>query len=104
MIYSEEEKGMWLEDWRQSGKSAWSYAKENKLNPQTFAKWTKAEKSGKALEKTKQCFVEVPMQAIMPVKNIPEILIEKGDVKIHIPLSTGCSELRAVMEGLGRVL
>ena len=104
MVYSEEEKSMWLDDWRQSGKSAWAYAKANKLNPQTFAKWTKAEKSEKALAETKQCFVEVPMQAIMPVKNIPEILIEKGDVKIHIPLSAGCSELRAVMEGLGRVL
>jgi len=45
MIYSEEEKGMWLDDWRQSGKSAWAYAKANKLNLQTFVKWTKAEKS-----------------------------------------------------------
>ena len=36
MQYSEEEKKMWLEDWQQSGKSAWSYAKENRLNPHTF--------------------------------------------------------------------
>ena len=41
MQYSEEEKEMWLEDWRQSGKPAWAYAKANGLNPQTFAKWTK---------------------------------------------------------------
>jgi hypothetical protein len=33
MNYSGEEKAMWLEDWRGSGKSAWSYAKANGLNP-----------------------------------------------------------------------
>jgi hypothetical protein len=26
MQFSKEEKAMWLEDWRQSGKSAWAYA------------------------------------------------------------------------------
>jgi len=43
MNYSKEEKAMWLDDWRQSGKSAWAYAKENGLNLQTFKNWTKAE-------------------------------------------------------------
>ena len=32
------------------------------------------------------------------------ILIEKGDVKIHIPLISGNRELRAVMEWLGCVI
>ena len=100
MRFSKDEKRLWLEDWQQSGKSAWSYAKANGFNPQTFTNWTKAKKT----EITKPCFVEVPLQAIMPAKNIPEILIEKGDVLIHIPLSAGCNELRAVMEGLGRIL
>ena len=98
MPYSTEEKTMWLEDWRQSGKSAWAYAKANGLNTQTFVKWTKTK------EETKACFVEIPMHVIPPDKTIPEILIEKGDVKIRIPLSVGREELRAVMEGLGRVL
>jgi hypothetical protein len=42
----------------------------------------------------------------MPVvtANMPEILIEKGDVKIHIPLMTSRGELRAIMEGLGASL
>jgi len=89
---------MWLEDWRQSGKSAWAYAKENGLNQQTFKTWTKAE--------TKQNFVEVPSNAAVPARvlqsaaQMPEILIEKGDVKIRIPLAIGRCELRAVMEGL----
>jgi len=42
MKFSEEEKAMWLEDWRRSGKKAWTYAKENGLIPQTFVGWTKA--------------------------------------------------------------
>ena len=44
MPYSREEKEMWVEDWQASGKSAWSYAKANGLNPQTFVRWTKGEK------------------------------------------------------------
>jgi hypothetical protein len=34
----------------------------------------------------------------------PEILIEKGEVKIHIPLISGSRELRAVIEWLGRAV
>ena len=43
MSYSKEEKAMWLEDWRKSGKKAWTYARENGLKPQTFVSWTKRE-------------------------------------------------------------
>jgi len=46
MQYSKEEKAMWLEEWRKSGKGAWTYAKANSLNPQTFKKWIKAETKG----------------------------------------------------------
>ena len=98
MQYSEEEKGMWLDDWQQSGKSAWAYAKENGLNTQTFTKWTKAK------EEPTHSFVELSTQVLPTHQYNREILIEKGDVKIHIPLSLNSVELRAVMEGLGRVL
>ena len=99
MRYSEEEKAMWVADWAQSGKSYWSYAKANGLNMQTFKNWTRT----KEKTESSQCFVEilpspVSMQVITPIR---EILIEKGDVKIHIPLSMNVDELRAVMEGLG---
>ena len=96
--YSEEERKMWLEDWKQSGKSAWAYAKENGLNQQTFINWTKTEKE------ISQSFIEIPTKTIQPPQYLPEILIEKGDVKIHIPLMIGRCELRAVMEGLGACL
>jgi len=104
MNYSEEEKAMWLEDWRQSGKSAWGYAKANGLNPQTFSKWTKTG------AETKPCFVEIQAPASADkheppcVQREPEVLIEKGEVKIHIPLISGGRELRAVIEWLGRAV
>ena len=96
MKFSEEEKAMWLEDWRQGGKSAWAYAKANGLNPQTFVKWTKSE------TEAERCFVEVPVMASTPCGQ--EILIEKGEIKIHIPLIPGSRELRAVIEWLGRTV
>ena len=98
MHYSKEEKAMWLEDWRRSGKSAHRYAKENGLTPWTFIRWTKAE------TETERCFVEIPVQGLQPIQPAPEILIEKRDVKIRIPLLIGCNELRAVLEGLGASL
>ena len=103
MQFRKEERAMWVEDWRESGKSAWAYAKANGLNPQTFVRWTKTEAEVKNQpEKAKTSFVEVPAQAIsFPAQ---EILIEKGDVKVHIPLALGRNELRAVMEGLGSAL
>jgi len=98
MKYSEEEKAMWLEDWRQSGKSAWAYAKANGMSPQTFAKWTKTG------EEEKPCFIEVPAPVMASRQSEPEILIERGEVKIHIPLISGSRELRSVIEWLGRAI
>ena len=94
MKFSEEEKAMWLEDWRRSGKSAWAYAKGNGLSPQTFVKWAKTG------AETKPCFVEVPVQAMPGAQCDPEILIEKGEVKIHIPLTIGSSGLRTIIDAL----
>jgi len=94
MKFSKEEKAMWLEDWRRSGKVAWAYAKENGLCPQTFLKWTKVK------AEDSPCFVEVPMKKIQSFEATQEILIERGDVKIHIPMSLGCMELRTVFSAL----
>jgi len=69
------------------------------LVPQTFYRWTKQRTDQKA------DFVEVSKQLIRsPILQTSEILIEKGDMKIHIPISIGCNELRKVMEGLGAAL
>jgi transposase-like protein len=103
MKFSEEEKAMWLEDWRGSGGSAWAYAKANGLNPQTFIKWTKAGTAGET-HGAKPCFVELPAVITPPPQQAREILVEKGDVRIRIPADLGRGELRAIMEGLGGVI
>ena len=97
MHYSKEEKAMWLEDWKQSGKQAWAYARENGIIPQTFVGWVKKE--------TRQPlgFVEV-QQKERPMSQGSGILIEKGELRVHIPLGLGSEELRAVIEGLGTKL
>jgi len=97
MHCSKEEKEMWVEDWKQSGKTAWAYARENGLIPTTFFGWTKSK------TKTKKGFVEIGHRSIITPQS-SEILIEKGDVKIHVPLSIGSTGLRTVMEGLGVAL
>jgi hypothetical protein len=103
--YSEEERAMWLEDWKASGKSLGAYARANGLNPQSLRNW---EKAGAApASQDAQNFIEVKARpaGAMPLPEeipcMPEILIEKGAVRIHIPISINGNELRAVIEGLG---
>jgi hypothetical protein len=49
-------------------------------------------------------FVEIPAASLMTNQQNPEIFIEKGDIKIHIPLEPILRELTAVIEILGKVL
>jgi len=93
MTYSKDEKAMWLEDWAKSGKGAWTYAKENGLIPQTFVTWTKK------IEKEKSGFVEIKPKN-KPQERLSGILIEKGDIKIHIPSGMGSSEMSTIIESL----
>jgi len=93
MSFSKEEKAMWLEDWRQSGKGAWTYAKENGLIPQTFVGWTKKE------QKVKSEFVELQPKIKSQLKQ-SGILIEKGDIKIHLPAGISSNDLSTVIESL----
>ena len=97
MIYSKEEKGRWLEEWKGSGKSAWSFAKEKGLQGQTFLKWVKHERE------SKNGFVEIQTKT-KSVTQLAGIIIEKGDIKVHIPLGVSKSEISTVIEGLQAVL
>jgi transposase-like protein len=98
MHYSKEEKAILLEEWRESGKSISAYVKEKGLVRWTFHKWLKAERAGTP------CFVEVTTQAIAPLTCKPEIRIEKGGIKIHIPLSVWVEYPSIIAEGLKAVL
>ena len=84
---------MWIEDWQKSGKKAWAYAKENGLIPQTFAAWTKG------LKEKPAGFVEIKSK-IKPQLQQSEILIEKGDLRIHLPAGMNCREIILVIESL----
>ena len=96
MNYSTEERNMWLEDWKQSSLSAWAYARVNGLNPQTFVRWTKIENDAEP------GFVEVSAEIVQEQHYPNKIVIEKGDVKIHIPCGIGRNELQVIMAGFWR--
>jgi len=97
MVYSKEEKSMWLEDWKQSGKKAWTYAKENSLIPQTFCSWVK-----RAGEKKSAGFVEIPKPLMRPIVQSQEMVIETEGFNIRIPLTIRAEELRTILTALGR--
>ena len=91
--YNQEEKSMRLADWRQSGKSAWRYAKENGINDQTFRNWVKPKKS------VQKGFVEIT-KPVFQLKQLNEIVIEKDRIKIHLPLSISSQDLSRIITGL----
>ena len=98
MKVSKEEKAKWIEDWKRSGKSAWRYAKENDIIPQTFARWVKLE------QEDKRSFVEIVVPNEKQTERQHEILIEKGDIKIHIPVSVWAEDSCIIMKGLKEVI
>ena len=94
MKISTEEKALWLEDWRKSGKKAWTYARENGLVPQTFVKWTQKE------TENKNGFIEVPLRMNPGQKQAQTIIVEKGEIKIHIPVTVWLEDTVVIMEKL----
>ena len=98
MVFSKEEKGMWLEDWKESGKKAWTYAKENGLIPQTFCSWVK-----RAEEKKTTGFFEIPKKLMRPIVQSRQMVIETESLKIRIPLTICVEELQTILAALGRL-
>ncbi|WP_169312629.1 hypothetical protein [Leadbettera azotonutricia] len=45
--YSEDERAMWVEDWKESGMSPAAYAKANELNSQSLRNWANGETGGR---------------------------------------------------------
>jgi hypothetical protein len=91
--YSAEEKAKHLEGWKAGGKGAWEYARENGIKGQTFSKWVKRQNGGG------ERFVELKPGITVP--GLGGIVIEKGDIKICLPVGLSGKEIRAVMEGTG---
>ena len=104
MNYDKEEKEMWLEDWKQSGKAAWTYAKENGIIPQTFCNWVKREETKKTSAlSTSKGFVEITKQYTPVQARVQEIIVEKGAIKIRIPFGICHEELQGIFLALGGV-
>jgi transposase-like protein len=78
--YSEEEKTKWLTEWEESGKSRWVFAKLQGLNPTTLDKWIRRRETGSG------GFVEISKKFRQDSQISQEILIEKADIRIRLPL------------------
>ena len=91
--YTITERQEHVENWKSGTVSKAAYAKAAGLHPTTFYTWVR--KAGKL-----PGFVELPTSVLPRTANTPEIRIEKGDIKIHIPLGLGYADLRALMEAL----
>ena len=100
MQYSKEEKARLLAGWEESGKSISAYVKEQGLVRWTFTRWLKEAREPEAASG----FVEVAARTVAPVMTVREIVIEKGDMRLRLPLDIRCNELRTVVEALGAVI
>jgi len=103
--YTSEEKKDYLQQWNLSNKSALSFCKETGLSYPTFRHWQKAVKKEHRMQ-----FVEVT-QKIKPetVHDCTQtlcsnIILEKENLKITIPLNVNKQDLYTVLSVLGIIL
>jgi hypothetical protein len=77
---------MWVDDWKGSGQSLSAYAKANGINFQRLKKWTE-------VPEAKRDFIEISSPIQERPECMPEILIEKGEIRIHLPLAINRNDL-----------
>jgi type III secretory pathway component EscR len=87
-IYTEKERYEHIEKWKAEDLSKAAYAKSTGIHPTTFYKWTRGQ------ENEKQCFVEVHGEKIS--NSIQEIVIEKDNLIIRVPVSLSIKELQSI--------
>ena len=87
--YSTEEKTKIIEQWKESGKSRWTFAKEQGFSVKTLYKWT-------GVAKEPSGFVELSRgNGLLPSSN-REIILERGEMRIRIPLEISEREMNTV--------
>ena len=91
--YTERERQEHIENWKKSNLAKTAYAKSAGIFPTTFYNWVK-EKT----RKKKQGFVEINKRLV--ARSGQDIVIEKGDITVRIPLPTGANELQTVFSAL----
>ena len=87
--YSKEEKDKIIEQWKESGKSRWTFAKEQGIGAQTLYKWTNTAKGPTD-------FVELKTGSKTLPTNNRDIILERGETIIRIPLEMSEREMNAV--------
>jgi transposase-like protein len=96
--FSAEEKAQWVEDFKKSGLSAGAYAKANGLNEQTLRNWDKGRRADPGAG-----FVEIRPKLLAPKGPGNEIIIEKGSMKIRLPMSMDAEGLTQLLCVLWRL-
>jgi transposase-like protein len=104
--YGGEEKAWFVEEWEKSGKSKRAFAQELGLNVQTFTNWTRKGTAG-------QGFVELTGKPEQNGGNAGtafvatgealisrEIVVERGEIKIRLPVGVTRTELALAIQAL----
>jgi transposase-like protein len=97
--YSEADKAWLIQEWEQSGKSKWAFAKELGLPYQTFNRWTRPPAGG-------QGFVEVSGKLEEGTAEAGErtgcaLAVERGSFRIHFPAGATARDLAVAVQALG---
>ena len=78
--YSRAEKEALTAEWQKTGTNRTAFARRHGINIQTFMNWTKGNKAGE------QKFVQLALPC--KSKEDGQIIIEKGNMRILLPLQT----------------
>ena len=93
--YSRTEREKHLKNWENGTLSRAGYAKSAGIRMTTFYKWTQD------LDKPKQGFVKINRNKI--TGNFENIIFEKNNIVLSIPITAGLEELKTVFEALGLI-
>ena len=91
--YTRKEREEHLEKWKAGNLSKSQYATEAGILKTTFYSWAHGQ-----VQKEAKGFVEVRTEE--PVYGYERMVVEKGTVKIHIPLSAKEEDLRKIVNAL----
>jgi transposase-like protein len=96
--YNDKDKAWLVQEWKQSGKSKWAFAKELGLPYQTFSRWTRSPECG-------QGFVEVSgkleEEAVEPGERTGcALVVEYGSFRVHLPAGVTQKDLAVVVQAL----
>jgi transposase-like protein len=94
--YSEADKAWLVEEWEQSGKSKWAFAKELGLSYPSFRNWTRKPEPA-------QGFVEVGRkleEAEPGARACCAVVVEHGSIRVHLPAGFRPGDLAVVIQAL----